>query len=323
MTNRIARIAAGALAAFMALSPVRAQTDVLPQGTITFVLPFVAGGPVDAVARLLTEKLSTRFGRTFVVENKAGAGGDIAAGTVARAAPDGATWFFTVDSVLTINPHMNANQGYDPAALTGVAKVGEVVLALGVNAKKVPAASFAELVAQSAKQELSFASAGVGSPGHLAFEYLRAVSPLKGVHVPYRGAALALQDLLSGNVDAAFIVSGVLVPHIEAGSVRALAVSSAKRTPELPNVPTAQEAGIPDFEARFANLLMAPAKTPTPILQAMESAVLEIARTPEFGERLKRLSTAQELSGGAEANAWIAREKARWGKVTAANKPAK
>ena len=186
------------------------------------------------MARILIERLAPRTGRSFVAENRTGAGGDIAAASVAKAAPDGRQWFFTTDSVLTINPHMNPNRSYDPAALTAVSKIGEVVLLLAVNAQKIEAKTFAELVQLSAKRDLSFGSAGVGSPGHMAFEYLRAVSPLKGVHVPYRGAALALQDLVSGQIDASFIVAGVLVPHVKSGALRALAVSQQRNKRALP-----------------------------------------------------------------------------------------
>ena len=300
-------------------SPAAAQTTVIPPGTLTFVLPFAAGGPVDAVARLIGDRVGAKLGRPVIIENKGGAGGDIAAASVVRADPNGLTWFFTVDSVLTINPHINANQGFDPAALTPVAKIGEVVLLLAVNPAKVPVKSYTEMVAFSQTHELSFGSAGNGSPGHLAFEYLRSVSNVKGVHVPYRGAAVALTDLIGGNIDAAFIVSGVLVPHIKAGTLKALAVSANRRVDDLPDVPTAREAGIPDFEARFANLLLAPATTPAPILELMEKTVLEAAQDPEFRAKLKFLSTDPEFAGRGEAAAWITREKERWGKVVKAS----
>ena len=137
--------------------------------------------------------------------------------------------------------------------------------------------------------------------------------------MPYRGAAVALTDLIGGNIDAAFIVSGVLVPHIKAGTLKALAVSANRRVDDLPDVPTAREAGIPDFEARFANLLLAPAKTPAPILELMEKTVLEAAQDPEFRAKLKFLSTDPEFAGRGEAAAWITREKERWGKVVKAS----
>jgi tripartite-type tricarboxylate transporter receptor subunit TctC len=303
--------------------PVSAQDNPLPQGTITIVLPFAAGGPIDGVARLVIERLGPKVNRTFVAENRTGAGGDIAAASVAKAAPDGRQWLFATDSVFTINPHMNATRTYDPAALTAVAKIGEVILLLGVNAQKVSARNFSELVALSKQRELSFGSAGLGSPGHLAFEYLRSVSELKGVHVPYRGAALALQDLVGGQIDASFIVSGILVPQVKSGALRALAVSANTRVEELPEVPTASEAGIPNFEARFANILLAPAKLDQAMLAFMEREILSVAREAEFGAKLKGISTLHSVSGGKEANEWIARERERWGQVLAKTKETK
>ncbi len=182
---------------------------------------------------------------------------------------------------------------------------------LAVNAQRNDARNFADLVALSGKRELSFGSAGLGSPDHMAFEYLRAVSPLKGVHVAYRGAALALQDFVSGQIDASFIVAGVLVPHVKSGALRALAVSANKRIADLPDVPTAQEAGIPDFEARFANILMAPSATSPELLAYMEKETLAIARDPDFIARLKSLSNEAESSDSGEARAWIVRERER------------
>jgi tripartite-type tricarboxylate transporter receptor subunit TctC len=301
---------------------VSAQDNPLPQGTITVVLPFAAGGPLDGVARILVEKLAPRMGRSFVVENRLGAGGDIAAASVAKANPDGRTWFFTTDSVFTINPHMNPTRSYDPAALSPLAIVGETILLLAVNAQKVPAKTFPELVAASKQREFSFGSAGLGSPGHMAFEYLRAVSDIKGVHVPYRGAALALQDLVSGQIDASFIVSGALIPHVKSGALRGIAVSANRRIEALPDVPTAREAGIQDFEARFSNILLVPANTDAAIKSYIEREAIEAAREPDFKARLATLSTELIAVGNKEASEWIARERMRWGSIIAKNKPA-
>ncbi|MBM3607451.1 MAG: tripartite tricarboxylate transporter substrate binding protein, partial [Alphaproteobacteria bacterium] len=228
----------------MAATPGAKAQEALPAGNVTIVVPFAAGGPADTVARILAEHLGKRLGRTYIVENKGGAGGSIAAAFVAKAAPDGKTFLFAVDSIFTVNPHLQKSTGFNAADLVPVAQVGEVVLMLAVNAGKVKAADFKSLVSESATREISFGSAGIGSPGHLAFEYLKQASTIKGVHVPYRGAALALQDLLNGTIDAAFIVSGVLVPHVQAGKLRALAVSANERVAALPDVPTAQAAGI-------------------------------------------------------------------------------
>lgn len=289
----------------------------LPAGNVTIVVPFAAGGPADSVARMIAEKFGARLGRTFIVENKGGAGGNLAAAQVAKSAPDGRTLLFAVDSIFTINPHVYKSQGFNDGDIVPMAQVGEVVLLLAVNAQKVKAKTFKELVAESTTRELSFGSAGNGSPGHLAVEYLKQVSGIKALHVPYRGAVLALQDMLSGNIDASFIVSGVLVPHVQAGKLRALAVSAERRVEELPDVPTAAGAGIQNFEARFVNFLMAPARTDPAIRALYEKEVLALKDDAAFVKRLKALSTAPVFATGAQAQEFITRERARWGKVVA------
>ena len=268
----------------------------------------------------MVEKLGPRINRTFVVENRLGAGGDIAAASVAKANPDGRTWLFATDSVFTINPHMNPNRTYDPAALSAVSMIGETILLLAVNAQKVNANTFPELVAASKQRSLSFGSAGIGSPGHMAFQYLRSVSDIEGVHVPYRGAALALQDLVSGQIDASFIVSGVLVPHVKSGALRAIAVSANRRIEALPDVPTAREAGIRDFEARFTNILLVPSKTEPAIKAFIEKESLAVAADPDFKTRINAISTELLAVGSKEANEWIERERERWGQVIAKTK---
>ena len=309
--------AAGMTLALSLASAAQAQ-DALPAGNVTIVVPFAAGGPADTVARILAEHLGKRLSRTYIVENKGGAGGSLAAAYVAKAAPDGKTFLFAVDSIFTVNPHLQKSTGFNANDLVPVAQVGEVVLLLGVNAEKVKATDFKSLVAESAAREISFGSAGIGSPGHLAFEYLKQASGIKGVHVPYRGAALALQDLLNGTIDAAFIVSGVLVPHVNAGKLRALAVSANERVAALPDVPTAQDAGIANFEARFGNFLMASVKTDPKILAVYEKEMLALRADEAFAKRLAAISTAAKITNAAEAKQTLARENARWGKIIAA-----
>ncbi len=302
----------------MGVSGVRAQ-DALPAGNVTIVVPFAAGGPADSVARILAERFGARLNRRYIIENKGGAAGSIAAVQVAKSAPDGRTFLFAVDSIFTVNPHLQRSQGFARSDLVPAAQVGEVVLLLAVNPSKVKATDFKALVAESGVHEISFGSAGIGSPGHLAFEYLKQVSGIKGVHVPYRGAALVMQDLLTGNIDAAFIVSGVLVPHVKAGKIRALAVSAERKIDALPDVPTANAAGIKNFEASFRNFLMAPAKTDPKILAVYEKEILALEKDAAFIDRLKALSTAPAFGTGAQAAQVIEREYKRWGDVIAAS----
>lgn len=307
------------LAAVVASNAGRAQPadNPLPKGPISIVVPLAPGGPADVIARVLASKMSARIGRTVIVDNKAGAGGNIGAAYVAHAPADGSTWLYTVDSVLTTNPWMYASQGFDPAKdLIPVARVEDVLLMLAVNAKSIPARSWPELVELSKTRPLAFGSAGVGSPGHLALEYLKSVSPIQASHVPYRGAALAMQDLLSGQIDATFIVAGVLVPHVKSGALRALAVSANARIDALPDVPSAAEAGITGFEARFSNLLLAPAGTPKPVRDFMAAQIAPILSDPEVRGKFDVMAeTPTERHDEQDATAWVTQERERWGRV--------
>ena len=311
----IATLACGAASA-----AAQEPTNPLPQGVVTFVVPLAAGGPLDASARMFGERLGVRINRSIVVENKAGAGGNIGASYVARAKPDGLTWLYTIDSVLTVNPHIYDAQGFDPQKdLIPAGRIGHNLLVLGVNTRNVPSKTFAELLELSKKRPISFASAGIGAPGHLAFEYLRLATGLKGDHVPYRGAAPALQDLIGGSVDAAFVTGGVILPHTASGALRALATSGAERSSQLPDVPTADEAGIRGFEARFGNYLMISAGSDPEIRKFMAHHVSEIMKDPDV--KIKMLSLATEPVFGDEADSIsrIAADREKWGKVIAAS----
>lgn len=287
----------------------------LPAGNITLVVPFVAGGPVDVVARLFADKIATRHGRTVVVENRVGAAGNVGAGSVARSPPNGLTWLLSVDSLWTVNPHLGAQPNFDlDKDLTPVGQLGQVILMLAVN-PKTPAQTWAELLAYSKTKSLNFGSAGVGSPGHLALEYLKLASPLDAVHVPFRGAAPALQELLAGNIDGAFIVAGVMLEFVRSGAVRALAVSGTTRMAKFPDVPTAQEAGIAGFDARFTNILAVPAKTPGDVKAFLTAEMTAFLGMDDVRQRLDTVGTDPLGTDEAAARAWIAAERSRWGKV--------
>lgn len=295
------------------------QSGPLPQGQVTFVVPLAAGGPLDAAARMMAEKVGARVGRTIIVENKTGAGGNIGAAAVARSKPDGLTWLFTIDTVLTVNPHIYASQGFSPEKdLVPIARIGYNLQILAVNARNVPAKTFAELLAASKTRDLSFASAGVGSPGHLAFEYLRMATGMRGVHVPYRGAAPALQDLVGGSVDAAFVTAGAILPHVDTGALRPLAVSGRERAAQLPDVPTAHEVGVTDFEARTGNFLLAPAGVDPAIRAFFAARVEEAMQDGDLRRQLQKFAIEPVFSGEKEAIGFLAVDREKWGKVIAA-----
>lgn len=291
----------------------------LPQGTITIVVPLAAGGPADVMARMLADHIGSRTGRTVIVENKPGAAGNIGASAVASSAATGSVWLYTVDSVVTVNPHLAKGQKLNAVTdLAPVAQVGTVALILAVNAKRVPAQSFAELLSYSKTHAPNFGSAGIGSPGHFAFELLKMKAGMAGNHVPYRGAALVLNDLLAGQIEAAFITGGALLPHIKSGALRALAVSSDRRSAQLPDVPTAAEAGVSGFEATFSNYLLAPAATPANVIEFMAMQVKDFMARADARKRLEELFMEPSFAGPAESRARAAQDREKWGHVVAA-----
>lgn len=316
MMGKIAAAAfwlAGALAV-AAQSPL----EQIPAGPITVIVPLAPGGPADAIARVLAERLSQDIKRSIIIENRTGAAGNVGAAFVAKSAPDGATWLFCPDSIVTVNPSVYKSQGFDAARdLVPVAKVGQNLLLLAVNANTVPVKSFKELVEYGKTHELNFGSAGIGSPGHLALEYLKMVSELRAVHVPYRGAALALQDLLAGNIQASFITAGVLIPHVNSGALRALAVSANERVRFVPDVPTAEEAGIKGFEARFVNYMFAPAGMKPELRAAFGNAVRDALKNPDVRARIEQQATDPISADEASSIAQIATDRQKWSEVIA------
>ncbi len=290
----------------------------LPPGNVTLIVPFVAGGPLDVVARVFADKVATRSARTIVVENRPGAAGNVGAGGLARAESNGLNWMMSVDSLWTVNPHLGAPTPFNlDQDIVPVGQLGQVILMLAVK-PDVPAKTWAELLAYSKTKSLNFGSAGIGSPGHLALEYLKMQSPLDAVHVPFRGASQAVQELLSGNIDGAFIVAGSMIGFMNDGKVRALAVSDSKRHALLPDVPTAQEAGVGEFQARFTNILAVPGKTPDAVRKWLEGEIKEVLAMPDVKARFAAIGTDVLATGEAEARAWIAVERERWGKVVKA-----
>lgn len=295
------------------------QANPLPTGTVTIVVPLAAGGPADASARMIAQKLGSRIERTVLVENKPGAGGNLGAAFVANAKPDGLTWLYTIDTVLTVNPHIYASQGFNPQKdLIPAGRFGHNLLILAVNAKKVPAQTFAELLAYSKTTPINFGSAGIGSPGHVAFEYLRMKTGINGNHIPYRGANPAMNDLIAGNIEAAFITAGALRPQIEKGALRGLATSANARVANVPNIPTADEAGIKGFEMRVGNYFLAPAATAPQAVDYISAHLKEIMEMPDVRKRLEALSIEPVFGNPKQAQERLAADREHWGKVAAA-----
>jgi len=312
--RRLGRAFAAAAMALLAAAPVAAQD--YPTRNIKIVIAFPAGGPTDFVGRLLADKFKDLLGQTVIVENKAGANGAIGAESVAKAAPDGYTLFLTTSGAVTITPNLRADTPYD--TLRDFAPISEVVgntevlvvrPELGVNSAKDLIA-----MAKAKPATLAFASTGVGSPPHIALELLQTAAGVKFVHVPYRGAAPALTDLLGGQVATMFADAPVLMPHIQAGKLKAIGLASGARNPMLPDVPTLREQGYDTVVDNWYGLL-APAKTPPAIIAKLHQAVRTALNDPVLRDKLVKSGATPVASSPEEFAKFLKDELERLGKV--------
>jgi tripartite-type tricarboxylate transporter receptor subunit TctC len=288
-TRRRLLSAALALAAF-GLAPAHAQGDY-PNKTIKLIVPFATAGVTDTSARIVAEKLGQILGQTVVVENKAGAAGNIGTQQVANADPDGYTLLLGYDGTLVINPNVYAKVPFDPIKdFAPIGKIGDAVLVVVVN-PKVAATKLSELqaVAKSTPGGLSYGSAGTGSTTHLAGEMLRQRTGMNLTHVPYKGGGQAMGDLVGGTLPMHFTAVAGAMPFIKNNQIRPIAVASRQRAPSLPDVPTFIEAGLKDFEFNSWVGLMAPAKTPPAIIAKLNQALNKVLREPDMRERLNKL----------------------------------
>ena len=305
------------LALLAAALPARAQDDGYPNKPVRIVVPFAAGGSTDVVARLLAERLQAEFKQPFLVDNRAGAGGNIGADAVAKAPADGYTLLMGTTGVLSINSHLYKNMSYDPHKdFTPVSYTSLITNILVVPAE-LPVRSVAELVAlaKSKPGALSFASSGAGSSTHLSGELFKAMAGVYILHIPYRGSAQALTDVVSGQVNMLFDNAPSSIGFVQQGKLRALAVTSSKRLPNLPDVPTMDEAGIKGYESLSWSGIMAPAATPRPIVVKLNQAIDRILKSDDIRRRLAGLGV-EPVGGPPEAFArHISGESEKWGKL--------
>ncbi len=281
-----------------------------PTKPIRLVVSVPAGGTPDVVARMITPGMSSLLGQQLVVDNRGGAAGLIGAELVARAVPDGYTLFFSSAGSLTILPHMQKQAPYD--TLRDFAPVSLVCSGpfLLVTHPAVPAKSVKELMALTAAQpgKLNYASAGNGAPNHLAMELLKNLSGMNITHVPYKGAPQALTDILGGNMQLTLNSIPPTIQHIKAGRLRLLAASSARRSPQLPEVPTIAEAGVPGYEFTTWFGMLAPAATPKNIVARLQGTVAQTVNTPETKAQFEKLGYDAVASTPAEFTAHIRAE---------------
>jgi tripartite-type tricarboxylate transporter receptor subunit TctC len=306
--------------ALAALAP-QAQAQAYPRQPVSLVVPFPAGGPTDAMARLLAQKLGERLGQQVVVDNRGGAGGTLAAEAVAHARPDGHTLFFGTTGTLAINPSLYPKLRYDPVRDFAPVSLMATTMNVLVVHPGVQAPSLGDLVklAQARPGDLTYASAGNGSSNHLSGELFKARAGIQITHVPYKGSAPALVDLFGGRVSMMFDTVAQQAPHIAAGKVRALAVTGPKRSPLLPGVPTAQEAGLKDFDVTIWFGVLAPAATPAAVVERLNREIVAVMSTDEMRQRMQAEGAEARPTTPAEFAALIRHDIAKWAPVVKAS----
>lgn len=312
------RHVASALCALVLAVPLAVAAQSWPTKPIRFVVPFAPGGTSEIIARSVAQELSTQLGQPVYVENKAGGAGTIAMGDVKNAPADGHTILLGHVGSLAVNPYAMKNHPYDvnkdfiPVAL--LARVPNLFV---VNADGVKAKDLKELVAAAKAQpgKLNYGSAGNGSAGHLAMEYLKAATGTDLQHVPYKGTGPMLQDLLGGRIEATNAGAPALLPHVKSGKLRAVAVGSTQRIPALPDVPTVAELGYKDFETSQWYGVIVPAGTPRDIVVKLNAEINKALRSSAVTQRYATDNAIAETGTPEQFAAFIGREQARWREV--------
>ncbi len=311
------RLVAGAVLTALAASltvPVAAQT--FPSKPVRLIVPFAPGGFTDVVARILGQRLSVSMGQQFVIENKAGAGSTIGTDFVAKAAPDGYT-LVMVSTTHVISPWIYKSMPYDPIkGFVPVTKLVDSPYVLLVN-PKVPARNVQEFIAlaKASPDTIRYASSGNGSSQHLMGGLFASLTGTKLQHVPYRGSSGAATDLVAGVVESSFAGVPNALAQVPAGRLRALAVTTAKRIPQLPDVPTLQEAGVPGYEASVWLALLAPAGTPRDIVNRLNAEVAKLMESADTRKALYEAGVEVSLSTPEALGEYMVKEMERWGKV--------
>ncbi|AXK82672.1 tripartite tricarboxylate transporter substrate binding protein [Pseudolabrys taiwanensis] len=291
-----------------------AGAQTFPSRTVTIVSPYQAGGTSDIIARLMAQKLQERWGKPVIVENKPGANGGVGVNTVTSAAPDGHTLLAVASSALTLNPIFYPKLSYDVARdLAPITRTGLVanvlVVTPSLQANNVPSLI---ALAKAKPGMLTYASQGSGSNGQVTGELFKQRAGIDLLHVPYKGSAPAVQDLLAGQVNMMFDNLPSVLPLIRAGKLRALAVTTAQRAPQLPDTPTIAESGLPGFDTSAWFALLAPKVTPEPLRAEIERAAIAVLMAPDTRDRLRELGVEVAADGSAELQRRIIAESAMW-----------
>jgi tripartite-type tricarboxylate transporter receptor subunit TctC len=308
---------AGALAAGLFTCIGAAQAQDYPSRPVRLVVPFGPGGPTDVAARLVSQIAQSELGATIVVENRPGAGGATGSKSVANAEPDGYTLLVGTSATLAVVPALMKNPGYDPVkSFAAVAKVADSTTVMIVPAN-FPANSIKEFVAYAKANpgKLSYASAGVGNQTQLAAELLKARAGIEAIHVPYKSGAEMVTAVLSEQVQFTFPDISILIPLIRERKVKALAVTSARRHPQLPDVPTLLESGIPDFAITFWSGVVAPAGTPAAIVNKLNAAMDKGLRSQEIQDKLAAIGAQTAPGSPQDFASFIASETVKWREI--------
>ncbi len=306
-----------ALAAAGLSASAGAQTGAFPQRPVRIVVPYTTGGSNDVIARLLAQQLQAQWGQAVVVENRPGAAGNIGAAEVAKAAPDGHTLLLTNINITSMNPALMPSMPFDPNKdFAPISLLGTTTLALVVH-PSVPANTVIDLInlAQREPGKLNYASSGNGSPQHMSAEMFKAMTRTQITHVPYRGAAPAVADVLAGQVQVTVGVVNQLIPHIRSGRVRALGVTSRKRIAQLPEVPTLDESGVRGYESEIWLGLAAPAATPPALIDQLNQSVRQVMSSAEVASRLQGQGIDVLLSTPAQMRQRALDDLKRWGDI--------
>ena len=299
-----------------ALACCAASAQEFPTKPVRLVVSFAAGGSVDLVARLLAQKLSESWSQQVVVDNRPGAGGNVSAEIVAHAPSDGYTLYLCSASFV-VNPSLYGKTNYDPAKDFAPVSLISLVQNVLVAYPRLPVNSVKELIALAKGQpgRINYASSGSGSSSHLVMELFKSMAGIDLVHVPYKVIGQAQNDLIGGQVSLFFPTAPGALPHIQAGRMKALAVAGARRSPALPSLPTVSEAAIPGFEASTWYAMLAPARTPRPVVDRINGNVVRILRQPDMNERLSGMGIEIIGSSADELARHIRSEAPKWARV--------
>lgn len=305
--------------ALVSVYGIAAAQVTYPARPVTLVVPFPPGGSADILARALGHKLGALWGQTVIIENRAGAGTAIGAKSVATAPADGYTLLMGTVSSHAINPAMN-KVGYDPIKdFTAIAPVASIAFVL-VTQPSMPVSKVQEVVAMAKAKpgDMSYASAGPGTSNHLAGALFESLSQISMLHVPYKGSAPALNDVLAGHVKLMFDLQATALPHIASGKLKALAVTSKERSPQLPNVPTMVESGVPGYEVSAWFGIFAPAGTTAGVTEKLNQSVTTVLRASDMQKQLRDLGAEPDFATPDVFSAYVRSESAKWSQVVKA-----